>query len=121
VATIKTHEFRALRLSPLSTKVVITDKIRQKVEGYGLPLARIRRVIERWDYQRRAPMVKDARSVERYAWIDGVWNLAVIYVPTRRDDLEFNQAATCHRIHHSIVDQLIERGRLYERKKEDRA
>lgn len=64
VATIKKREFRALGLAPLSERVVVTARIRAKLEGYGVTLALVRRAIERWDYQRRAPLEKDARSVE---------------------------------------------------------
>ncbi|MFQ6014303.1 MAG: hypothetical protein ACE5NP_02520 [Anaerolineae bacterium] len=66
VARIRRRELRALGLSPPSDRVIVTDKIRRKVEGYGLTLKEVRRVIEEWEYQRRSPPHKNECAVERY-------------------------------------------------------
>jgi hypothetical protein len=121
VATIRKREFRVLGLAPLSERVVVTARIRAKLAGYGISLALARRVIEHWDYQRRAPTEKDAHSTERYTQLEGVWYIAVIYVPMRGEEIEFNQVATCHRFDKRKLDALLAEGALRSRKKEDRA
>lgn len=121
IATIKKRELRALGLAPLSERVVVTARIQTKIAGRGITLSQVRRVIERWHYQRRAPEEKDARSVERYAKLEEGWYTVVIYVPTRQDSIQFNQVATCHREHEVTIQKLVEARALKQRKKEDRA
>lgn len=82
IARIRKAELKAVGLQPQSDRVIVTDKIRAKIEGRGLKLELVRRVIKDWEYQRRSPEYKSERAVERYKWIEGAWYIAVIYVPS---------------------------------------
>ncbi len=114
LARIKPREFRALGLAPKSDVVAVTDKIKAKIAARGLTAEIARRVIEEWEYQRRSP--SEARSVERYAQIDGRWYFAVIYVPGKKEPHPHNSLATAYRIKLRHIEPRLESGQLRKRK-----
>lgn len=115
VARIRKGELRAVGLQPKSDRVIVTDKIRAKLEGRGLKLELVRRVIEDGEYQRRSPRSKSERAMERYKWIEGAWYIAVVYVPSPKEEQKHNSLATCHLISKRKVDRRLDSGVLQAR------